>query len=100
MGIRAQEKSNDKKEGSPWASEGSKSNGKGKSPSSSGAGQEIDEIVRKGQERLRVLMGGKSGNSGNSGGTGLGDGLGKVVLANRSGTCRGLAFPFIIYRKA
>ncbi len=76
-GSGRKKKSNDKKEGSPWASDGNKSNGKGKPPSSSGAGQEIDEIVRKGQERLRVLMGGKSGGSGNSGGTGLGDGLGK-----------------------
>ena len=35
---------------------------------------EIDEIVRKGQEQLRVLMGGRGGNGG-SGGDGGGDGF-------------------------
>ncbi|MDW3222909.1 MAG: FtsH protease activity modulator HflK [Paracoccaceae bacterium] len=35
---------------------------------------EIDELVKKGQERLRVLMGGKGGGSGTGGGRGEGGG--------------------------
>ena len=67
------------RDNSPWGTsdDSEKSNGKSKPTSSSSAGPEIDEIVRKGQERLRVLMGGKSGGSGNNGGLGLGDGIGK-----------------------
>ncbi len=35
---------------------------------------EIDEIVKKGQEQLRVLIGGRGGNGGRPGGTGSGEG--------------------------
>ena len=77
-----------KKESSPWGSSGNGnepngSSGPKKSPSS---GSEIDDIVRKGQERLKVLMGGRSGGSGKNGGVGFGDGLGRggyslIILA-------------------
>ena len=78
-GSGGKKKGSGKKENSPWGTsdDSEKSNGKSKPTSSSSAGPEIDEIVRKGQERLRVLMGGKSGGSGNNGGLGLGDGIGK-----------------------
>ena len=78
-GSGGKKKGSSKKENSPWGTsdDSEKSNGKSKPTSSSSAGPEIDEIVRKGQERLRVLMGGKSGGSGNNGGLGLGDGIGK-----------------------
>ena len=78
-GSGGKKKGSSKKDNSPWGTsdDSEKSNGKSKPASSSSAGPEIDEIVRKGQERLRVLMGGKSGGSGNNGGLGLGDGIGK-----------------------
>lgn len=71
--------------GGPWGSGGNRGNDGG----NNGGGQgprggdnrpempEIDEIVRKGQEQLRVLMGGKnrSGGGGSSGG-GIGAGIG------------------------
>ena len=78
-GSGGKKKGPSKKDNSPWGTsdDSEKSNGKSKPTSSSSAGPEIDEIVRKGQERLRVLMGGKSGGSGNNGGLGLGDGIGK-----------------------
>ena len=50
----------------------------------SGPVSDIDDIVRKGQEQLKVLMGGRGGggNSGGSGGGGLGKGsIGLVALA-------------------
>lgn len=40
---------------------------------------EIDEMVRKGQEHLRVLMGGRGGGGGNSGGSGNG-GFGRGTI--------------------
>ena len=78
-GSGGKKKGSSKKDNSPWGTsdDSEKSNGKSKPTSSSSAGPEIDEIVRKGQERLRVLMGGKSGGSGNNGGLGLGDGIGR-----------------------
>jgi membrane protease subunit HflK len=66
----------------PWGGDGSKKgegkeNGKhipekqsGQNNSGSQMPPELDEIVRKGQEQLRVLMGGKSGKSGNGGNQG------------------------------
>ena len=66
----------------PWGGDGSKK-GEGKengkhipekqSGQNNGGSQmppELDEIVRKGQEQLRVLMGGKAGKSGNGGNQG------------------------------
>lgn len=74
--------------GGPWgggSSGGSGNNGSGGrggpgGPRRPGGGDspqipEIDEIVRKGQEQLRVLMGGRGGNNGGAGGGG-GDGGG------------------------
>lgn len=66
----------------PWGGDGSKKgeskeNGKHipekQSGQNNGGNQmppELDEIVRKGQEQLRVLMGGKAGKSGNGGNQG------------------------------
>jgi len=86
--------------GGPWGGGGSSGGGgnRGNNGSGSGGGNgprrpggdqqipEIDEIMRKGQEQLRVLMGGRGGSSGGSGGSG-GDGfnsrtiwIGAVVL--------------------
>jgi modulator of FtsH protease HflK len=65
----------DKKPGGrgPWGS-GDRGNKGG--PGSGGGGQvpDIDEIVRKGQEQLKVLMGGRSGRRGPGGGSGGGGG--------------------------
>ena len=87
-GSGGKKKGSTNKDNSPWGNsdDSEKSNGKSKPTSSSSAGPEIDEIVRKGQERLRVLMGGKSGGSGNNGGLGPWDGIGKggfslIILA-------------------
>ena len=77
--------------GGPWGggggNRGSGNEDGGRKPPS-GGGQppipELDEIVRKGQERLRVLMGGKGGGSTNgrgpAGGGGGGIGRGGVLL--------------------
>ena len=85
--------------GGPWGGGGNRgdqgggNNGGGRKPSGGGGGgnrpdmPEIDEIVRKGQEQLRVLMGGK-GNSRRGGGQGGGQspslgfgGIGLIALA-------------------
>jgi membrane protease subunit HflK len=75
--------------GGPWGggggNRGSGNEGGGRKPPS-GGGQpqipELDEIVRKGQERLRVLMGGKGGGSTNGRGPAGGGGIGRggVIL--------------------
>ena len=66
--------------GGPWGGGGNRGGGNRGSGGQGGGGRgpneppqipEIDEIVKKGQEQLRVLMGGRGGNSG-SGGPGLG----------------------------
>ncbi|MCQ0093346.1 FtsH protease activity modulator HflK [Roseovarius sp. M141] len=54
---------------------GSGQNGDGRRPVSGGQRSEIDELVKKGQDQLRVLMGGRGGRSGGPGGAG-GDGGG------------------------
>lgn len=77
--------------GGPWGGGGGNQNGGGnghRPPSGGGGGggrrpedgqiPEIDELMKKGQERLRVLMGGRgggSGGNGSGGGTGGGPGL-------------------------
>ncbi|UOA26500.1 FtsH protease activity modulator HflK [Pseudosulfitobacter sp. DSM 107133] len=73
--------------GGPWGGGGSGgdderggnrgSNGSG-SGGKPGGGQmpEIDDLVKKGQEQLRVLMGGRGGNNGTGGGRGPGGGGG------------------------
>ena len=82
--------------GGPWGGGGGSDGGdnrgdddRDRGPRRPGEGQqipEIDELVRKGQEQLRVLMGGRGGNRG--GGEGGGDGpqigrggIGVAVLA-------------------
>ncbi|EPX78851.1 FtsH protease activity modulator HflK [Salipiger mucosus] len=87
--------------GGPWGGGGNQ--GGGRPPSGNGGGgnngngggnrgggrrpedpqiPEIDELMKKGQERLRVLMGGRGGNGGNrpSGGGGDGGPVGKGTL--------------------
>ena len=70
--------------GGPWGGGGGNHGGNGQRPPSGGGGgggrrpedsqiPEIDELMKKGQERLRVLMGGRGGDGGN-GGTGGGSG--------------------------
>ena len=58
---------------------GQNGNGDGRRPPSGGQMSEIDELVRKGQDQLRVLMGGRGGRSGGTGGSG-GDGSGGPAL--------------------
>ncbi|MDQ7079378.1 MAG: FtsH protease activity modulator HflK [Paracoccaceae bacterium] len=79
--------------GGPWGGGGGNRGGgdQGGGGNRGGGGQgpqipEIDEIVRKGQEQLRVLMGGKGGGSGfpggGSGAPGFGRGtIGLIILA-------------------
>ena len=59
-------------------------NGGGRPPSGGGQGPDLDELVRKGQEQWRVLMGGKGGgnnkNGHSSGGGGAGIGFGGIGL--------------------
>ncbi|WP_323771129.1 FtsH protease activity modulator HflK [Antarctobacter sp.] len=89
--------------GGPWGGGGGNQNGGGnghRPPSGGGGGgrrpedsqiPEIDELMKKGQERLRVLMGGRGGGSGKNGSGGGGGsggpgltrgtvGIGAVVL--------------------
>ncbi|MBV0911729.1 FtsH protease activity modulator HflK [Anianabacter salinae] len=71
--------------GGPWGGGGNRggddddrNNGGGRKPGPQGSGNipEIDQIVRKGQEQLRVLMGGRGGgNNGPRGGGGGGGGF-------------------------
>ena len=67
--------------GGPWGGGGNRGGGnRGSGGNGSGGGgrgpgdqqpiPEIDEIVKKGQEQLRVLMGGGGGKNGGSGGSG------------------------------
>jgi membrane protease subunit HflK len=79
--------------GGPWGqgggnrgsgNNGGGDNGGGRPPSGGGQGPDLDELVRKGQEQLRVLMGGKGGgnnkNGQPSGGGGAGIGFGGIGL--------------------
>ncbi|MDX1780528.1 MAG: FtsH protease activity modulator HflK [Thalassovita sp.] len=64
--------------GGPWGGGGGnrgdddrRNNGGGRRPQDDGPQiPEIDELMKKGQEQLRVLMGGRGGSGGRSGGTG------------------------------
>ncbi len=59
-------------------------NGGGRRPGQEGPQiPEIDELVKKGQEQLRVLMGGRGGDKGRGGGTGGGGGGGPRSRAAR-----------------
>ncbi len=74
--------------GGPWGGGGNQGGGNRGDDNRGGSGRgdgpqipEIDEIVKKGQEQLRVLMGGRSGNGGTgSGGSGPGFGRGSFGL--------------------
>ena len=73
--------------GGPWGGGGGSDGGdnrggddRGRGPRRPGEGQqipEIDEIMRKGQEQLRVLMGGRGGNRGGGEGGGEGPQIGR-----------------------
>ncbi len=78
--------------GGPWGGGGSSGGGnRGNNGSGGGGGggrgpqgdgpqiPEIDEIMKKGQEQLRVLMGGRGGNGGTGGGRGQGGGGPKLT---------------------
>ncbi len=80
----------DDNKGGPWGggggNRGSGNNGGGKPPSGGGGNKppmppELDDLVRKGQEQLRVLMGGKGGSTGGRGVGGSGIGKGGIFLA-------------------
>ncbi|NSY38382.1 FtsH protease activity modulator HflK [Leisingera sp. ANG59] len=68
--------------GGPWGGGGSSGGGGGNRGNNGGGGggrkpedpqiPEIDELVKKGQEQLRVLMGGRGGSGGRGGGAGGG----------------------------
>lgn len=71
--------------GGPWGGGGNQGGGNGRPPSGGNGGgrrpednqiPEIDELMKKGQEQLRVLMGGRGGNRSNGGGGGGGFGGG------------------------
>ncbi len=69
--------------------DGNRGGGGGRPPSGGGGqGPDLDELVRKGQEQLRILMGGKGGSNngskqgGGGGGAGIGfGGIGLIALA-------------------
>ncbi len=68
-------KDGDKK--SPWGSDSSDNRPGDEKKDPLGSVPEIDEIVRKGQERLKVLMGGKGGRGGRSNGRDSGPTFGR-----------------------
>jgi len=90
--------------GGPWGGGGSSGGGgdRGGGPRGGGGGQrpggdgtqipEIDELMKKGQERLRVLMGGRGG-----GGTGGGDGSGGGPLFTRGSIGLGILGAIILW---
>ena len=74
--------------GGPWGGGGKgpdddqdrPKNGNGNRPPGGPSVPEIDRLVKRGQEQLRVLMGGKgTGNGGGFGGPGPGDGMGRYL---------------------
>lgn len=76
--------------GGPWGGGGSNGGGdrgnnddRNRRPQNNGGGQmppEIDDMLKKGQEQLRVLMGGRGGSGGNNGGRGQGPEMNKGVF--------------------
>ena len=68
----------------PWGGDddgrGGDRGGDRKRPGQNQGVPDIDDIVRKGQEQLKVLMGGKTGGGGGGGGGGLGGGLTKGTI--------------------
>ena len=81
--------------GGPWGGCGGnkggdddrRNNGGGRRPSDEGGPQipEIDELMRKGQEQLRVLMGGRGGRNGQGGGSGDGGSRGPLFTRSTVG---------------
>ncbi len=60
--------------GSGKDSGGQNGNGGGRRPGGGGQRSEIDELMKKGQDQLRVLMGGRGGRGGDANGSGRGSG--------------------------
>jgi membrane protease subunit HflK len=81
--------------GGPWGGGGGnkggdddrRNNGGGRRPGDDGGPQipEIDELMRKGQEQLRVLMGGRGGRGGQGGGSGDGGPRGPIFTRSTVG---------------
>ncbi len=81
--------------GGPWGGGGGnkggdddrRNNGGGRRPGDESGPQipEIDELMRKGQEQLRVLMGGRGGRGGQGGGTGDGGPRGPIFTRSTVG---------------
>jgi len=78
--------------GGPWGGGGNKGNGGGdepprppKRPNDPQGIPEIDELVNKGREQLRVLMGGGGNGGGTNGGGGAGGGGGPVLTRGMIG---------------
>ena len=76
--------------GGPWGGGGNSGGGRQQPPSGGGGGgrrpdgdkpqiPDIDELMRKGQDQLRVLMGGRGNGGGNTGGSGGGMGGPKMT---------------------
>ena len=76
--------------GGPRGSGGGGGGGRGQGPNGPGI-PEIDDIVKKGQEQLKVLMGGRGGSGGSGGG-----GLGGPGFSKR-GVVLGLAGVFVVW---
>jgi len=66
----------------PWGGNDDDGRNKGPQRPGNGGGQvpDLDDIVRKGQEQLKVLMGGRGGGNGSGGSGGGGDGFTKGSL--------------------
>jgi membrane protease subunit HflK len=73
----------DKKGGGrgPWDGGGDRGGGGGRGPGGQPPVPDLDEIVRKGQEQLKILIGGRGGAGGGRGGRGSGFGIGSRGLA-------------------
>jgi membrane protease subunit HflK len=82
--------------GGPWGGGGSSGGGDDKGNNGSGGGgrrpegdgpqiPEIDELMKKGQEQLRVLMGGRGGSGSGGGGKGSGGGAGPLFTRGSLG---------------
>lgn len=73
--------------GGPWGGGDNRGNGGGRKPGGEGPQiPEIDDLMRKGQEQLRVLMGGRGGDGGRrGGGPGRGEGGTPGPAFNRQG---------------
>ena len=91
--------------GGPWGggsgggdrgNRGSGDNGDGRKPGEGTQIPEIDELMKKGQEQLRVLMGGRGGDEGGRGGGGRGSG-GLGPIFTRQGLLLGAVAAVVLW---